>query len=136
MRTDEDFLASFEAGDLAPEAFTHSEHVRTVWLLLQRHTLSESLARFSAGLRRFAAKLGKPNLYHETITCAYVFLIQERRMRQASDSWDAFSAENRDLLAWPNGVLNDYYSKETLQSEMARKAFVFPDKLAAISGRG
>ena len=38
----------------------------------------DALARFTAGLQRFATFHGHPGLYHETITWAYLFLIHER----------------------------------------------------------
>ena len=41
----------------------------------------EGIRRFSEGLERFAAASGKPGLYHETITWAFLLLIGERLAR-------------------------------------------------------
>ena len=45
-------------------------------------------------------------------------------------SWDEFAGRNSDLLTWKGGILGRYYRKSTLQSELARAVFVFPDKMA------
>jgi len=106
--------------------------VRTVWLLLERHPALDVLARFSAGLRRLAAAAGQPGLYHETITWAYVLLVNERRGAPGTEDWPRFAARNPDLLAWKPSVLETrYYRAETLWSERARATFVLPDRPTA-----
>jgi len=128
---DEEFIQGFEAGTLAGEGFHHREHVRIVWLYLRRYPLIETLKRFSDGLKRFATANGKPNLYHETITWAYVLLIHERVARNGSgQDWAQFSQTNTDLFDWKNNLLKSYYREETLRSPLARASFVFPDRLA------
>jgi len=84
-------------------------------------------------LERLAAASGKPSLYHETITWAFLLLIRERLARALQrsgrlPSWDEFEAENRDLLKGKDDVLREYYREETLKSELARKTFVLPDR--------
>src|SRR5438874_8412418 len=126
---DEEFITRFEAGTLPNESFHHRDHVKMVWLYLDRHPVLEALVRFSDALKRFAATHGKPNLYHQTITWSYIFLIYERRERHGREhSWETFSTANADLFDWRNSILKSYYKHETLHSEFARKVFVFPDK--------
>ncbi len=128
----EALVKSFESGEAPPSGFHHREHVRVAWWYLRHHALPEALARFSAGLRRFAAANGKPDLYHETITTAYLLLINERLDGTArSLTWDAFAERNPDLLLWKPSLLDRYYHSETLKSERARRTFVLPDRLAA-----
>lgn len=128
---DEQFIAAFENCTLAAAEFHHEQHVRIVWLYLRRHTLVETLVKFSEGLKRFALRNGKPNLYHETITWAYVFLINERIQRgESGQSWIEFKESNPDLLVWKENVLATYYYPETLFSDRARTIFLFPDKFA------
>lgn len=124
---DQELLRSFEACTLTAEAFHHRDHVRVAWLYLRQGTLLQALDRFVTGLQRFAAHHGKPGLYHQTITWAFVLLIQERSERSPADSWDRFASENPDLLQWNPSALERYYRPETLQSELARRAFVLPD---------
>ena len=124
----EEFIQQFEACTLASEGFHHQDHVMVVWLYLRRYPVLETLVRFSEGLKRFASSHGKAGLYHETITWAYVFLINERIKRNGScQSWEAFAAANADLLDWKNSVLKSFYREETLRSDLARATFLFPD---------
>lgn len=127
---DEEFIAGFESCSLPNESFHHEQHVRVVWLYLCRYSVLEALTRFSENLKRFAAANGKPNLYHETITWSYVFLINERIQRNGAQSWEEFKLANPDLLAWKDKILKSYYSEETLKSELARRVFLFPDRSA------
>ena len=127
--TDQEFIEGFEDCTLPAESFHHQEHVRIVWLYLHRYSVLETLTRFSENLKRFAAANGKPNLYHETITWAYVFLIHERRERNGQgQSWSEFADGNADLFDWKESILKLYYDEETLRSDLARKTFVFPDR--------
>lgn len=124
-----EFIRRFESCELPAEQFPHREHVRLAWLYLRRHTTPEALERFSTSLKRFAAFNGKPDLYHETITWAYILIINERTARAArTQSWNEFAASNADLLDWQNSILKTYYREETLRSKLAKKIFVFPDR--------
>lgn len=126
--TDDAFLEAFEACTLPPGSFHHSDHVRLAWLYLTRHPFTEAFSMFVEGLKRFAAANGAAGLYHETITCAYLFLIRERIEGAAPGTWEAFLAANGDLLRWKPSVLDDYYHPATLASDRARRIFVLPDR--------
>ena len=127
--SDAALLLAFEDGTIPPGAFRHRHHVRTAWAVLERRPVLEALAVFTAGLRRLAAAAGKPGLYHETITWAYVLLVNERRAARGAEGWPAFAARNPDLLTWKPSVLEArYYREETLWSDRARETFVLPDR--------
>jgi hypothetical protein len=126
---DEALVAAFDGAGFSPGSFHHRDHVRLAWVLLERMTLMDTLGRFTAGLRRLAAAAGKPQVYHETITCAYVILVKERRAARGTEDWASFAARNPDLLAWKPSVLEaKYYREETLWSDRARASFVLPDR--------
>jgi len=126
--TDEELMEQFEDGTLPNECFHHREHVRVAFLYLTRYPVLEALQVFSKTLRRFAEARGKPQLYHETITWTYVFLIRERMAKSGKNqSWDEFAGSNPDLLLWKDGILTRYYRAETLTSDLARAVFVLPD---------
>jgi hypothetical protein len=130
--SDEEFIAKFEDCTLAPDLFDHRAHVRLAWLYLRRACVLAALARFSESLRRYARAQGADAIYHETITCAYIFLINERDERAGrAQTWDEFAAANPDLLDWRESVLKNLYRDETLRSDLARRVFVLPDNLAA-----
>jgi hypothetical protein len=126
--TDEEFIASFEDCSLAE--FHHADHVRMAFLYLCRCPALEALQKFSGALVRFAAAKGKPRLYHETITWAFLLLIGERMARAGCEQdWTQFASCNADLLSWKDSVLKKYYRDETLASDLARGGFVFPDRV-------
>jgi hypothetical protein len=127
---DEGLVRTFEAGEVPEGGFHHEQHVRVAWAYLKRHPLPEALGRFSSGLRHFAECQNKPQLYHETITVAYVLLINERLADGRDLTWTQFAARHSDLLAWGPSILDRYYRHETLMSARAREVFVMPDQPA------
>ena len=129
--TEEELITQFESGSLPANEFHHADHVRMAFAYLRQYPLLQALEKFSAALRRFAVSQRKPNLYNETITWAYLFLIHERISRtEERQSWEQFATENPDLLTWKDGVLKRYYAEETLQSDLAKRVFVLPDRCA------
>ena len=120
-------IEQFESDSL-PGEFHHADHVRLAFEYLSELPALEALQRFAAALQRFAAARGKATLYHETITHAYFFLIRERMERAGNTDWHDFAVKNPDLFEWKPGILGRYYHESTLQSELARSVFVFPDK--------
>jgi hypothetical protein len=87
-----------------------------------------ALGEFSAAIKRFADAKGATGLYHETITWAFLLLIAERQSRKPARTWPEFEAENGDLLVWKPSILERYYSKELLATDLAKKTFVMPDR--------
>ena len=121
-------IKQFEDGTPPPATFHHADHVRLAFEYLYRYAALEALEKFSAALKRFAAAQGKPQLYHETITWAYLLLIRERMARAGrSQTWEEFAERNPNLLIWKGGVLATLYRQETLDSDLARNTFVLPD---------
>lgn len=128
---DASLVRLFEAGEAPADGFHHRDHVRVAWWCLREAPLPQALMRFAEGLKRFAAAQAKPDLYHETITTAYVLLISERLDADGRAlTWDEFAARNADLLMWKPSVLARYYRDETLFSPRAKRTFVMPDRLA------
>lgn len=128
--SDDDFIARLEACTLPEERFHHADHVRAAWLYLTRFPRVEAIARFSESLRRYTTSLGKPDRYHETITWAYLLLVNERMHRsQSIVTWEQFATAHPDLFDWKNSILLRYYNEQTLRSELARSVFVMPDRL-------
>lgn len=125
---DEELIHRFEDCTLPLECFHHEQHARVAFLYLSRYSLIEVLARFPANLKRYAAAHGKNGLYHETITWAYLFLINERLAHAAQGQcWEEFRVANRDLFDAGKPVLRKYYREEVLASAFAREHFVLPE---------
>jgi hypothetical protein len=117
-------LLAFETGTLDPAMFPHREHVRLGYEMLGRYPFGEAVDRFSQGLRMLAAKAGRPEIYHETITVAFLAVIGERRARAKHADWREFKANNGDLLN--KGCLEQWYDTEQLGSDLARQTFCLP----------
>lgn len=129
MMTGDELVKQFEDGTTPPGSFHHADHVRLAFEYLYRYPVLEALEKFPAALRRFAAAQGKPQLYHETITWAYLILIRERQARAGrAQTWEEFAEHNPDLLIRKGGALTTLYRQETLDSELARQTFVLPDQ--------
>jgi hypothetical protein len=124
----EELVGCFENDALPSDSFHHADHVQLAFAYLCQYPVLQALEKFAGALKRFAAARGKTQLYNETITCAYFFLIRERMARGEGLAWEVFARENPDLLIWKDGVLSRYYCESTLKSGLAREVFVLPDK--------
>jgi len=126
---DDAFLAAFEACSLPPDRFHHADHVRMTRAYLLREEPLAALAKVSAGLLRYATAQGKAERYHQTVTWAWFFMVQERVARAgAAESWEAFAAANPDLLKWEPARILRWYRQETIDSPLAKRLFVMPDR--------
>ena len=116
---------AFDACSLDPETFHHEQHVAVAWTYLQDFPLAQALERFSSALLRFATSAGAPQKYHETITWAFLIVLNERMQQMPDASWEQFAAANPDLMQWP-ASLDRYYSAGVLASDLAKRTFVLP----------
>ena len=126
--SNQELIRCFESDAIPEPSFRHVDHVRLAFAYLCEYPPLHALERFSSALKRFASAHGKKQIYNETITCAYFFLIHERMARGQGVDWDEFAQRNTDLLIWKNGILTRYYREATLKSDSARKIFLLPDK--------
>jgi predicted metal-dependent hydrolase len=131
--TDHEFLRALEMCELPESAFGHAAHVRAAYLYLRAENFAGALERTSRAIRGFARHLGKPERYHETITVAYLALIQQHICQRGdAGGWAAFERNNPELLR--PGLLLEYYPKAQLESDLARRVFVLPRSNTARSG--
>jgi hypothetical protein len=126
--TNNDLILRFESDALPDDSFHHADHVRLAFAYLCEYPVLQALERFATALKHFANVRGKSQLYNETITCAYFFLIRERMARCEGAEWERFARQNPDLLIWKDGILSRYYHEATLKSDLARTVFLLPDK--------
>lgn len=109
----DDLIDAFEAGQIDGKDFPHELHVRVTWGLAQRYERADALGRLIAGIRAIAARAGRPEAYHHTITRAWFELI----------------AGVEDLGAFPElfdkTLLGRYYSSERLAA--GRERWLEPD---------
>lgn len=121
----EQLLQALETCELP--TFSHEQHVQVAWLLLGRCGLAETLLRLPRLLRAYAASKGRPGLYHETITFAFVCIVHERIAAEGIGSWTSFRERHADLF--DRELLTRYYPDDVLSSERARQTFVLPRML-------
>lgn len=121
--TDAEFMAALEAGTLPPECFDHAAHVRAGYLYLRESAFPQATADMCSTIARYARAIGKPDRYHETITVAYMALInaQMRRDGDGGGGWPQFRAANPQLFQ--ADALLGYYPREVLESAEARSTF-------------
>lgn len=129
-RSPETLLEQFEKREIEPGTFRHRDHVALAWAMLRRGSPLLAMESYIEGLRHLASSAGHPEIYHATITWAFLLLIQEHIGRNPAASWQEFESANGDLFTWQPSVLERYYQPETLTSDLARAVFLLPDRLA------
>jgi|ERR1700728_51701 hypothetical protein len=123
--TDEEFLEALESCTLPAGEFGHVAHVRAAYLYLRQSAFGGALERIRRAIRNYAAHRGMPDQYHETITVAYVALIQQHICERGdAGGWAAFARDNPELFK-PD-LLSQFYPQAQLASELARRVFVLP----------
>ncbi len=120
-----DLLGSFVRGEIDPRTFHHGEHVRMAFELLRRHDFAETVYHYSRALRAITVKAGKPEVFHQTMTIAFLALIGERMQAREYVDFASFSAANPDLMT--RSVLDRWYRPERLASAAARTTFLLPE---------
>ena len=128
---DDEFIATFERGGFSGDAFPHKAHLRMAWLYITRVGSEAAIERAAGGIRNLARATGKPTLYHDTLTRAWVYLVAAAVAKSPALDFTEFLARNPRLL--DKRLLLEYYSPEALSSPQARAAWVAPD-LAPIPG--
>ncbi|MBX7166409.1 MAG: hypothetical protein K1X74_08660 [Pirellulales bacterium] len=90
----------------------------------------EAVALVRAGIQRYNHTVGSGQGYHETVTVAFVRLIDARVNRDANagEKFPDFLARCPELVDRERPILHEYYRPETLDSDAARDSFVEPDR--------
>lgn len=130
MRPDDiALLDRFECRAIPRAEWTHAMHVRVGWCALERHGLAGAIAFMRDGVCALNDANGVANTadagYHETITIAWLRLIDAARCAAPAPDSAAFLAGHPTLLR-PD-ALQDHYSRDLLMGREARRAWVEPD---------
>src|SRR5438105_13068701 len=65
---DDAFAAAFFAGRIANQNFHHRDHLRLVWVQIQRLGLVRASEVVTSGIREFATRHGSADRYNDTMT--------------------------------------------------------------------
>jgi hypothetical protein len=129
-----ELVAAFHSATLPRAEWTHLAHLRVGAFYVHQYGAEAALERLRASIRRLNEQHGTVNSansgYHETITAAYVRLIDE--FLRASDAQAPLDERVEALVAGPLGektILLRFWSKDLLWSERARAEWVPPDVL-------
>ena len=97
--TDEEFLRALESCTLTESDFGHHAHIRAGYLYLRQSDFAGALDRMRRSIRNYATHHGKPDRYHETITVAYLALIQQCIFERGDGGgWATFARCNSELF--------------------------------------
>lgn len=123
----EAFVRAFEDGTLPRPEWTHERHLVTALWYLRRHDRNRATELIRGGIRRYNGRQGNHTGYHETITLAWVAVID--RFLGKRDRGAPISLLARELLdeCGDRQYLLRFYSRGQLFSEEARAGWVPPD---------
>ena len=121
-------MTAFESGTLDPAQFDHRLHLSIAWAYLQRDGFPEGALNFRRHLQAYVAKAGAEGKYHETITWAYLALLNEELSLRSppGESFDTMIRRRPDLLDHRNGAIARRYGQAQLDSPDARRVFLLP----------
>ena len=133
----DELAARFEACTIPATEWTHEAHLIVGLWHIDRYGADDALVRLRSGIRRLNESQGGVNSatdgYHETITAAYVQLLDQYLASCPDD------LPLGDRVAWfltsplaAKRALSAFYSTERLLSTTARAGWVEPD-LAPLS---
>jgi hypothetical protein len=128
----ESFMLAFENGSLSKSEWTNARHLVMALWYLRRHKRDEATRLIRDGIQRYNERQGNLNGYHETITLAWVAVIE--RFLGVRDLDVPLSVLAGELLGQygDKDYLLRFYSRDRLFTEEARHRWV-PPVLAAIA---
>jgi hypothetical protein len=143
--TDVELTRALERCEIPNDGFHHASHLRVAWVYLDEcRSVDEACCRMAATLHRFAASVGKPEKYHETMTVFWVRALAAARRSSANSGGRRLEGPGANENTFPD-VLNyhpelldkdlllAYYSPERLASDEARSSWVEPDRRSLTS---
>jgi hypothetical protein len=108
------------------ERFGHREHVQLAWTYLRTLPREQAREAMRRSIRHVARAHDAPDRYHETLTLAWMEVVDlHREPGTCGESFDRFIEHNERLL--DRHLLEHHYSADLLNSGRARREYVAPD---------
>jgi hypothetical protein len=126
----ESFIRAFENGSLSKSDWTHSGHLVMALWYLRRHGRDLAIRLIRDGIKRHNARQANLTGYHETITLAWVAVIERFLVSRDDNVPVSTLAEELLQQCGDTNYLLRFYSRERLFSELARARWVPPDVAA------
>jgi hypothetical protein len=123
-----DILRRFESCTLPPAELNHRRHLALGWLYLRMYGFPLGVVEFQSRLRAYVNAVGATSKYHETVTWAYMILMnEEMQLRAAPDEGFEVMIQRRpDLLDHRSGALAACYPSGQLDAADCRRVFMLP----------
>jgi hypothetical protein len=124
----ESLVRGFEDGSLPRSEWTHAKHLIMALWYIRRHGRDRATGLIREGIRRYNERHGNRTGYHETITLAWIAVIERFLLGKDRDS--AISSLAGKLLddCGEQDYLLRFYSRNRLYSDEARSRRVPPDR--------
>ena len=125
------FLRQLESSTLPASEFTHQAHLYAAWAYRRQYPAAEAAVRCARALSRYAMAQGAAEKYHHTLTMSLLSILYHRAQQMPAmvQEWPVFLAQCDDVLHDAKAVLFQYYSDDRLNQDVARRAFVPPDRM-------
>ncbi len=124
--TDQSLLEAFETYTIDAKSFGHRDHLRVAFMMLEKYDFLEATYRYSRTIQKLANAAGAPAKFNTTITIAFMGMIAERMADKECGTADDFLDSNPDLIT--SKTLRNHYSESRINSDLARTAFLLPDR--------
>jgi hypothetical protein len=127
----EELWTQFENCTLPPSQFSHRLHLQMGWRCLRQHGFPQGVVEFEKRLRAYVESVGASAKFHQTVTWAYMVLMnEEMTCRSAPDEpFETMIERRSDLLDHRSGALAQCYPREQLESSAAQRVFMLPRQL-------
>jgi hypothetical protein len=124
----------FEECTLPKAQWTHIAHLTVAHHYLWHYSLEEATQRIRNGIQRYNSSQGNPTAYHETITLAWIAILNrelhQRRGIPLAHRGEGESVRELAYVYSDQDLLLKYYTRERLMSEDARARWIPPDRCA------
>ncbi len=125
--SDDEFEAAFRDKTLRPGWFTHEAHLRLAFIHITKYGLAQAIENMRSQIKSFAENLGIYDKYHDTVTIAAVYMVNDFMKEADNTSFDTFLNSGGDALKDFKGLLEKHYSYNVFKDQKAREHFVEPD---------
>jgi hypothetical protein len=124
----QEVVRKFESCESGPRELDHRAHLTVALCYALRFSEEEALAHMRAGLDRFIRAHGvDPNKYHETLTVFWLKRVRAFALRASPGRTLAELANELAEECGDSRLAFDYYGRELIDSERARRTWVAPD---------
>lgn len=120
-------VLQFENCTLPRESWTHRAHLSVALWYLFHWPREEAMGRIRDGIQRYNNSLGNTTGYHQTITLAWIEILTGFLQDSPAEENLADLVDRATVRFGVSDYLLQFFSRERLFSELARREWVDPD---------